>query len=137
MNLCSIGVAIGDALGAAVKFKMPGNFAPVVGYRANGAHELRPSECSDDTRMALAMADSIANAGWSLRYQTQGCVRWWRNGECSGNDPCFDIGIMTLAAMARIQQTGDALPSGDPWKRASGNGLLMRLAPRPNIDIDV
>ena len=31
-----IGLAVGDALGAAVEFKSPGSFAPVTGYRSGG-----------------------------------------------------------------------------------------------------
>lgn len=35
-----IGLAVGDALGAAVEFKSPGSFAPVTGYRSGGPHGL-------------------------------------------------------------------------------------------------
>ncbi len=35
-----IGLAVGDALGAAVEFKPPGGFIPVVGYRNGGPHRL-------------------------------------------------------------------------------------------------
>ena len=35
-----IGLAVGDALGAAVEFKSPGSFAPVTGYRSGGPHRL-------------------------------------------------------------------------------------------------
>jgi hypothetical protein len=35
-----IGLAVGDALGAAVEFKSPGTFAPVSGYRNGGPHRL-------------------------------------------------------------------------------------------------
>src|SRR5580700_12319799 len=57
-----IGLAVGDALGAAVEFKSPGNFAPVTGYRNGGPHRLEAGEWTDDTSMALALADSIATA---------------------------------------------------------------------------
>lgn len=53
-----IGLAIGDALGAAVEYMPPGSFGPVTGYRAGGPHGLRPGEWTDDTSMALALADS-------------------------------------------------------------------------------
>jgi len=55
-----IGLAVGDALGAAVEFKSPGSFAPVTGYRSGGPHGLNAGEWTDDTSMALALADSIA-----------------------------------------------------------------------------
>jgi ADP-ribosylglycohydrolase len=55
-----LGLAIGDALGAAVEFELPGSFEPVIGYRGGGPHGLEPGEWTDDTSMALALADSIA-----------------------------------------------------------------------------
>jgi ADP-ribosyl-[dinitrogen reductase] hydrolase len=58
-----IGLAVGDALGAAVEFKSPGSFKPVDGYRAGGPHGLEPGEWTDDTSMALALADSMIHAG--------------------------------------------------------------------------
>ena len=55
-----IGLAVGDALGAAVEFSDPGSFPLVTGYRSGGPHGLKPGEWTDDTSMALA--DSIATA---------------------------------------------------------------------------
>ena len=55
-----LGLAVGDALGAAVEFEMPGTFPEVTGYRGGGPHGLAPGEWTDDTSMALALADSIA-----------------------------------------------------------------------------
>jgi ADP-ribosylglycohydrolase len=55
-----IGLAVGDALGATVEFKSPGSFLPVTGYRSGGPHRLETGEWTDDTSMALALADSIA-----------------------------------------------------------------------------
>jgi ADP-ribosyl-[dinitrogen reductase] hydrolase len=63
-----LGLAIGDALGAAVEFQPPGTFPEVTGYRGGGPHGLAAGEFTDDTNMALALADSIANAGWDLTY---------------------------------------------------------------------
>ncbi len=39
-----IGLAVGDALGAAVEFQPPGTFKPVIDYRAGGPHGLAPGE---------------------------------------------------------------------------------------------
>jgi ADP-ribosylglycohydrolase len=65
------GLAVGDALGAAVEFKPPGAFKPVVGFRGGSPHGLGPGEWTDDTSMALALADSIARAGWDLNDQAR------------------------------------------------------------------
>jgi ADP-ribosylglycohydrolase len=59
-----IGLAIGDAVGAAVEFAPPGSFLEVTGFHAGGPHGLEPGEWTDDISMALALADSIADVGW-------------------------------------------------------------------------
>lgn len=123
------GLAVGDALGAAVEFRPPGTFPEVTGYRGGGPHGLNPGEWTDDTSMALALADSIAEAGWDLDDQARRYVTWWKTGAYSINGRCFDIGITTSASLARFRTIGDARRSGDPSERASGNGSIMRLAP--------
>jgi len=126
-----IGLAVGDALGAAVEFKSPGSFAPVTGYRDGGPHGLDAGEWTDDTSMALALADSIATAGWDLNDQAERYVQWWKTGKYSVNGRCFDIGITTSSALGNFVANKNALTSGDRSDRASGNGSLMRLAPVP------
>src|SRR5438874_319586 len=96
-----IGLAIGDALGAAVEFSRPGTFAPVTGYRSGGPHRLNAGEWTDDTSLALALADSIASAGWDLNDQAKRYVQWWRTGKYSVNGVCFDIGNTTSSALSK------------------------------------
>ncbi|PQO43615.1 ADP-ribosylglycohydrolase family protein [Blastopirellula marina] len=134
---CFLGMAIGDALGAAVEFKDPGTFEPVTTYRGNGPHRLEPGEWTDDTSMALALADSILSAGWDLNDQAERYVRWYRSGEYSVNGRCFDIGIATRQALKRYERSLDAASSGDPASYSSGNGSIMRLAPIPIIAADM
>jgi ADP-ribosyl-[dinitrogen reductase] hydrolase len=124
-----IGLAIGDALGATVEFSPPGSFPPVTGYRGGGPHRLDPGEWTDDTAMALALADSIAEVEWDLNDQADRYCAWMQRGEYSVNGRCFDIGVTTAAALRRYCETEDAWTSGDPSERASGNGSIMRLAP--------
>jgi ADP-ribosyl-[dinitrogen reductase] hydrolase len=126
-----IGLAVGDALGAAVEFSGPGSFAPVTGYRSGGPHGLQAGEWTDDTSMALALADSISSVGWDLNDQASRYVEWWKNGKYSVNGRCFDIGITTRTALSRFLANKNALASGDLSERASGNGSIMRLAPVP------
>jgi len=125
---CLIGVAVGDALGAAIEFRAPGTFKPVTGYRSGGPHGLAPGEWTDDTSMALALADSITCAGWDLNDQVKRYVTWWRQGEYSVNRTCFDIGITTRNDLVRFLDCGDVRRSGDSSERASGNGSIMRLS---------
>jgi ADP-ribosyl-[dinitrogen reductase] hydrolase len=126
-----IGLAVGDALGAAVEFKSPGSFKPVTGYRSGGPHRLEAGEWTDDTSMALALADSIATAGWDLNDQADRYVQWWKSGKYSVNGRCFDIGNTTRSALGNFVADKDAFTSGDRSDRASGNGSIMRLAPVP------
>jgi len=126
-----VGLAIGDALGAAVEFQSPGSLPPVTGYRAGGPHGLVAGEWTDDTSMALALADSIANVGWDLDDQARRYLDWWHSGVDSVNGTCFDIGITTARSLSRFETDGDTSTSGDPSERAAGNGSIMRLAPVP------
>jgi ADP-ribosyl-[dinitrogen reductase] hydrolase len=126
-----LGMAIGDALGAAVEFKRPGSFDLVTGYRAGGPHRLAAGEWTDDTSMALALADSIAENGWDLADQANRYVEWWQNGRYSITGECFDIGITTREALSNYRKTGDATTSGPTDDYSSGNGSIMRLAPVP------
>lgn len=126
-----IGLAVGDALGAAVEFRSPGSFKPVTGYRGGGPHGLNAGEWTDDTSMALALADSIGSVGWDLDDQACRYVDWWRTGKYSVNGRCFDIGVTTRYALSEFLNHNNALKSGDTSERASGNGSIMRLAPVP------
>lgn len=126
-----MGLAVGDALGAAVEFQTPGSFVPVTGFRDGGPHRLAAGEWTDDTSMALALADSIASVGWDLNDQARRYVRWWKAGEYSVNGRCFDIGNTVRNALSNFSVTQNALTSGDRAEQASGNGSIMRLAPVP------
>jgi len=132
-----LGLAVGDALGAAVEFQAPGTFDPVTGYRAGGPHGLAAGEWTDDTSMALALADSIATVGWDIDDQASRYLTWWRTGACSVNGRCFDIGVTTAGSLRRYETTGDAAVSGDPSERAAGNGSIMRLGPVPIAYLDL
>lgn len=125
-----VGLAVGDALGAAVEFKAPGSFPPVTGYRTGG-HPIPTGGFTDDCSMALALADSIAAVGWDLNDQARRYVDWWRNGTYSVIGRCFDIGIATSRALGDFELHGDATRSGDRSESSSGNGSIMRLAPVP------
>ena len=126
-----VGLAVGDALGAAVEFKSPGNFVPVTHYRNGGPHGLAAGEWTDDTSMAFALADSIAAVGWDLNDQASRYVEWWKAGKYSVNGYCFDIGFATRSALGSFNAEKNALTSGIRSEQASGNGSIMRLAPVP------
>jgi ADP-ribosylglycohydrolase len=100
-------------------------------YRGGGPHGLTPGEWTDDTSMALALADSIAERGWDLRIRPSVISRGGGPAAYSVTGRCFDIGVTTAASLRRFAETRDARTSGDDSPRASGNGSIMRLAPVP------
>ncbi len=124
-----IGLAVGDALGAPVEFQPPQSFMPVTDFNWGGPFGLEPGQWTDDTSMALALADSMAQSDWDLDDQLRRYLSWYQTGEYSVTGQCFDIGFTTAAALRRFQQVQDARRSGDPAEHSSGNGSIMRLAP--------
>lgn len=121
------GMAIGDALGAAVEFREKGTFEPVSGYRGFGPHGLAPGQWTDDTSMALALADSIAQAGWDKADQLWRYLAWRQTGKYSVTGYLFDIGTTTRHAIDNFELYGTT--TADPDVANSGNGSIMRLAP--------
>lgn len=122
------GMAIGDALGAAVEFKPKGTFKEVVGYRGLGPHGLVAGQWTDDTSMALALADSIQH-GWSKVDQLSRYVEWMEHGKYSVTGYLFDIGTTTRDSLFKFQTNGSVTNNCEASD--SGNGSIMRLAPVP------
>src|SRR6202167_181863 len=62
---CLLGLAVGDALGAATQYRRPASFAPVGDLVGGGPFDLARGSWSDDTAMALCLAESL--------LERQGC----------------------------------------------------------------
>ena len=128
-----VGSAVGDALGAPFEFGPPGQFGarfpvPARGSKTEmcggGSLNWAPGEFTDDTQMALLVAESLLeNDGLDETDLFGRFVRW-----AEAEPP--DIGNQTRAV----------LRSGRPWDvaaakhfaesgRAAGNGSLMRTTP--------
>jgi ADP-ribosyl-[dinitrogen reductase] hydrolase len=124
-----LGLAAGDAVGTTLEFRGRDSYEPLIDMIGGGPFDLKPGEWTDDTSMALALADSLAVTGeFDAEDLMRRFVRWWRNGEYSVTGRCFDIGITTSSALARFEGDGNPYAgSRDPG--AAGNGSLMRLAP--------
>ena len=128
---CMIGLAAGDAVGTTVEFRMPGSFSPVTDMVGGGPFGLEPGEWTDDTSMALCLAESLAICrDFDAHDQMERYVRWWQEGYLSSNGKCFDIGNTISQALRRYLQAGDPFV-GSTHLRSAGNGSLMRLAPVP------
>ena len=126
-----LGLAAGDAVGTTVEFSPPGTFPPVSDMIGGGPFRLQAGEWTDDTSMALCLAESlIERHGFDATDQMRRYVRWRSHGHLSSNGRCFDIGNTVAAALRRFEATGDPwADSTDP--HSAGNGSIMRLAPVP------
>lgn len=126
-----LGLACGDAVGTTVEFKPRGSFAPVTDMVGGGPFRLKQGEWTDDTSMALCLAESlVACGGFNATDQMRRYVRWLDEGYWSSNGHCFDIGGTTHDALSNFKRTGNPL-SGSTHAQSAGNGCIMRLAPVP------
>ncbi len=126
-----LGLAAGDAVGTTLEFKAPGSFAPIDDLVGGGPFALQAGQWTDDTSMALCLAESILDRGdLDPADQLRRYVLWRQKGYLSSTDRCFDIGGTTSGALSRFEHTGavtDARINDD----AAANGSLMRLAGVP------
>lgn len=128
---CLLGLACGDAVGVAVEFLPRGRFAPLTTMTGGGKFRLRKGEWTDDTAMALCLAESLLECGgFDPLDQMQRYWRWANEGHNSCRPHAIGIGKTVAAALTRFHRTGEPY-SGSTDARSSGNGSLMRLAPIP------
>ncbi|MFM8973196.1 MAG: ADP-ribosylglycohydrolase family protein, partial [Actinomycetota bacterium] len=127
-----VGLAVGDALGAPFEFQEPGlyreaNPAPRLGgrgeMRGGGTFAWRPGEFTDDTQMALALAESlIACRGFD---PADVWARWrhWAGG-------ARDVGVQTGTVLQSADHNGAAAALHEAnCGRTAGNGSVMRNTP--------
>ena len=124
-----LGLAIGDALGTTLEFTRRDARPRVTDLVGGGPFALQPGEWTDDTAMALALADSLAADPLLNEHDLMArFVDWFRRGTTSCTGRCFDIGGTTRAALTSYERNGNPVAGAtDPF--SSGNGSLMRLAP--------
>ena len=128
---CLLGLAAGDALGTTVEFKPPGSFLPLTDMVGGGPFRLEKGQWTDDTSMALCLAESlVVRRAFDAHDQMERYTRWWGEGYLSSNGRCFDIGNTVSRALRRYAHTRDPF-SGPTDPYSAGNGSLMRLAPVP------
>lgn len=126
-----LGLAVGDALGTTLEFKRPGSFTAITDMVGGGPFNLKPGQWTDDTSMALCLAESLVECnGFDPVDQLTRYCRWWRTGHLSSTGRCFDIGNTTRTALEAFEHTRSPYP-GPTDPRSAGNGSLMRLAPVP------
>ena len=128
---CLIGLAVGDAVGTTLEFKPRGTFKPISDMLGGGPFRLKAGEWTDDTSMALCLAQSLIHKNeFDPEDQMNRYCNWYRVGYMSSNGRCFDIGNTVSSALNQYEKTREPF-SGSTDKYSAGNGSLMRLAPIP------
>ncbi len=128
---CLFGLACGDAVGTTVEFKRRGTFEPMTDMVGGGPFNLEKGQWTDDTSMALCLAQSLVEKNsFDAQDQIEKYCQWANSGYMSSNGKCFDIGNTVRSALTKFKETGEPF-SGATDKYSSGNGSIMRLAPIP------
>jgi len=128
-----LGLAIGDALGQPVEFMPINSFLKIKDFQVNGTWNLPAGYWTDDTSMALCLADSlIRSKGMNAKDQMETYRHWLRDGYLRSEPDFEDIGLATYNALSKYETTGEVY-CGNPDPEMAGNGSLMRLAPVPLV----
>jgi ADP-ribosyl-[dinitrogen reductase] hydrolase len=126
-----LGLATGDALGTALEFQPPGSFEPIDDMVGGGPANPEPGQWTDDTAMALCLAESlIERNGFDPVDQLERYVRWLRQGHLSSTGQCIDVGRIVASALLRFERTREPY-CGPTEPDTAGNGSIMRLAAVP------
>lgn len=125
---CFVGLAIGDALGTTLEFQPRDKFH-VTRMQGGGVFGLAPGEWTDDTSMALCLAESyLKESAYSTTAFMDNMIQWYRNGHNSHNGRCFDIGNTTRFAVESYEREGLGW-RGNNEPHSAGNAPIIRLAP--------
>jgi ADP-ribosylglycohydrolase len=131
---CLLGLAIGDALGAAQEFATPGEYpflelvsGPHVDIIGGGPFEIPPYGTTDDTAMAACLAGSLVERScFDVEDVAARYTRWAADAA--------DVGNQTSDVLDRVRS---GMPVAEAaaavWHQKApppaGNGALMRTAP--------
>lgn len=139
---CFIALAVGDALGSPIQFKKRDTYLHVREYTKGGEFDTAKGEYTDDTAMALCLAESLLTSkGFNAKDQLDIYTKWLKHGYMSTSDEAFDIGLTVFSSLTYYLETGKTTTHINQEVN-SGNGSLMRLAPvviyyAHNIDMAV
>ena len=135
-----LGAACGDALGVPYEFATPPRAGVLAEMTGGGLGNFAPGEWSDDTSMAVAIAEVAATgvdltSVEALDQIALGFARWHDGGPA-------DIGIQTRAVLGSVSRRlrggevsasriahEEAAAYARRHARSAGNGALMRTAP--------
>ncbi|MFM8266431.1 MAG: ADP-ribosylglycohydrolase family protein, partial [Ilumatobacteraceae bacterium] len=126
-----LGSAVADALGAPFEFGSAGAYRatfpePVVGgtgeMTGGGSFGWSAGEFTDDTQMALALAESIITL---RRIDPADLWTRWRAWATHASD----VGVITRRALSHATHDDAAADAHRELGRSAGNGALMRVTP--------
>jgi ADP-ribosylglycohydrolase len=108
-----LGLACGDAMGATLQFKRPGQFSAITDLQGGGYWQLPRGAWTDDTAMTLCVAESLlAKEGFDAADQLRRHRRWQREGYLSSTGQCIGI-TAAVAAALKEQPTVPGLTVGE------------------------
>jgi ADP-ribosyl-[dinitrogen reductase] hydrolase len=119
------GVAVGDALGAAVEFMTPGEIAAKHGVLreiiGGGWLRLKAGAVTDDTQMSLCVARALVAArGWDMEGIARNFAEWLKGKP-------VDVGSTCRKGIRNFMLKGELEVPFNDWD--AGNGAVMRIAP--------
>ena len=119
------GGAAGDALGAGYEFTNPHPDDQIV-MKGGGAFNWAPGEWTDDTAMAVAILDVLAQDYFDIEQVGDNFLSWY-----ASSPP--DVGIQTSAVLSSAKNGAGLILAGqefyDKYPNKAGNGALMRTGP--------
>jgi ADP-ribosyl-[dinitrogen reductase] hydrolase len=117
------GLAVGDALAAPTQMLKRGSFAPVHDMIGGGNYDLPRGAWTDDTAMALCLAESLLERhGFDARDQVERYTLWQQQGHLSATGQCIGITASVARALAAAK-----------WRRQTfaGSHDPVQLDPEP------
>jgi ADP-ribosyl-[dinitrogen reductase] hydrolase len=125
-----LGLAVGDALAAATQYRRPGTFTPVGDLLGGGPFELPRGAWSDDTAMAMCLAESLVESGGDEPLdQLARYARWQREGYLSATGECVGITAATVRALQDQPAPAPAPAAGAVAPPRLDPAPLSRVAP--------
>jgi ADP-ribosyl-[dinitrogen reductase] hydrolase len=118
-----VGLAVCDALSVPTRSLEPGTFTPVTGLAGGGVDELNAGTWSDDTAMALCLAESLLETGgFDPQDQVERYNQWKQTGHLSATGRAVGMRPGTARALAMAG-----------WRRQafSGSHDPSQLDPEP------
>jgi ADP-ribosylglycohydrolase len=124
-----VGLAVGDALGAATQHRKPGSFTAVNDMLGGGPFQLPRGAWTDDTAMALCLAESLTTCGgFDAADQVERYQLWQREGHLTSTGECVGITAGVAKALSTARWSGKAFAGSHDPAQLDKEGL-SRVAP--------